>query len=213
MIGTVAAAWARAWPWRTGLVAAAALVLYLVAGPAAAPLVLAVDPATWLHQPWTLLTGHLIHAGPTHLQWDLLGLMLVGFVYEPLLRERLWPVLLGGALAIAIGLAAGLGGAWLVHYCGLSGIINAVVGAGALAAWRRGDGAAVAFALLVIAKVTIEVLGGGALLTTTAWPPVPIAHLLGMGGGAAALLIPALRRRPRPSREAAPNGNDREQFG
>jgi hypothetical protein len=189
-------AWTHRWPWRSAVLIAVALLLYLLAGPAPEPLMLDLDPAAWSMRPWTLLTGHLVHAGPSHLHWDLAGLLLVALVYEPLLGERLWPVLLGGALAIDLGLGLGLGGPALERYCGLSGLINALVGAGLLAAWRCCDRAALSFGLLVVAKVTIEAATGDALITVTAWAPVPVAHLLGLAGGGSALLmvLPTRRR-------------------
>jgi rhomboid family GlyGly-CTERM serine protease len=188
-------AWTHRWPWRSAVLIAVALLLYLLAGPAPQPMLLDLDPVSWSMRPWTLLTGHLVHAGPSHLHWDLAGLLLVALVYEPLLGERLWPVLLGGALAIDLGLGLGLGGPALERYCGLSGLINALVGAGLLAAWRCRDRAALSFGLLVVAKVTIEAATGDALITVTAWPPVPVAHLLGLAGGGSALLIVLQTRR------------------
>lgn len=69
------------------------------------------------------------------------------------------------------------------HYCGLSGLINALVSAGLIQALRRRDLGAVLFGLLVLTKVLTESASGTALLTDTHWPAVPMAHVAGFVAG------------------------------
>ena len=69
------------------------------------------------------------------------------------------------------------------HYCGLSGLINALVSAGLIQALRRRDLGAVLFGLLVLTKVLTESASGTALLTDTHWPAVPMAHVRGFLAG------------------------------
>jgi rhomboid family GlyGly-CTERM serine protease len=174
-------------PWRSALLALAAVGVYAAAGPLPETLLLdrAAGPAV---RPWTLLTAHLVHVSPDHLLWDVLGLLLVGLVFEPLLRGRLWLVLGAGALAIDALVLSGLAG--FDRYAGLSGLINAVAGAGLVQALRSGDYLATAFGGLVAAKVMIEAVTGGALLTSLAWPPAVAAHIVGLvTGGLVALLV------------------------
>ena len=170
----------RSIPARSAAVAIAGLLLYLAAGPVPESLVLARATAL-SSQPWGLVTGHLTHGDPGHLLWDSLGLLLVGLVYEPLLGRRFWLVLGAGLIAINGAFL------WLFTgfdaYCGLSGLINALVGGGLIAALRTRDRWAIGFGLLVMAKVLTETLTGSALLTDTAWPALHGAHAAGLLGG------------------------------
>ena len=173
-------------PWRSALPAIAALLVHAAAGPV--PEALLLDRTVPLaDRPWAPLTAHLVHIDGGHLFWDVLGLLLVGVVFEPLLKGRLWPVLFVGALAIAIGFGAAM--PEFQRYCGLSGLINVIAGAGLVAALRERDATAIAFGLLVVAKVAAETLLGSALLTQTAWPPAHAAHAIGLLAGALPLLI------------------------
>ena len=173
-------------PWRSALVALAAVAVYAAAGPLPETLLLdrAAGPAA---RPWTLLTAHLVHVAPDHLLWDVLGLLLVGLVFEPLLRGCLWLVLGAGALAIDALVLSGLAG--FDRYAGLSGLINAVAGAGLVQALRAGDRLAAGFGLLVVGKVLLETFTGGTLLTNTAWPPALTAHIIGLLSGAVTALL------------------------
>jgi rhomboid family GlyGly-CTERM serine protease len=173
-------------PWRSLLLALSALIVYAITGPL--PQALVLDRSAALAaQPWTLITAHLVHTGGDHLLWDVLGLLLVGLVFEPLLRGRLWLVLAVGPLAIDGLVLSGLAG--FERYAGLSGLINAVAGAGLVQALRAGDRLAAGFGLLVVGKVLFETFTGGTLLTNTAWPPALSAHILGLMSGAVTALL------------------------
>jgi rhomboid family GlyGly-CTERM serine protease len=167
-------------PWRSASIVLWALLIYALAGAA---------PDAWvLHrgmqlaaQPWGLITGHLAHSDAGHLLWDGLGLLLVGMVYEPLLGKRYCLVIASAILVIDIAFLACMPA--YQRYCGLSGLINALVGAGLVAAMGAKDCWAAGFGLLVLGKVLAENLLGTALLTNTAWPALQAAHLAGMLAG------------------------------
>ena len=169
-------------PWRSLLLAGLAAGFYLAAGPA---------PEFWVYarqgladgQLWRMLSGHLVHSDPAHLGWDLGALLLLGWAFEPLLRQRFWPLLGVAALAIDAGLWFGLPG--LAGYCGLSGLLNALLAAGLWRLWRQhGPHPLVAvIALLSLLKPLWELGAGRALFTDTLWPSLPEAHLLGLAAG------------------------------
>ena len=73
----------------------------------------------------------------------------------------------------------------MARYCGLSGALNALYAALALALWRETRSP---LALLLIlgdlAKIAFELNQGGALLPTSSWAAVPGAHLAGLVAGA-----------------------------
>jgi rhomboid family GlyGly-CTERM serine protease len=169
-------------PWRSLLLAGLAAGLFLAAGPA---------PDLWVYarqglaegQLWRLLSGHLVHSDPAHLGWDLGALLLLGWAFEPLLRERFWPLLGVAALVIDAGLWFGLPG--LARYCGLSGLLNALLAAGLWRLWR-GHGRhplMPVIGLLSLLKPLWELGAGQALFTSTFWPSLPEAHLLGLAAG------------------------------
>jgi len=163
--------------------AGAAIILYLVLGPV--PAVLILDLAIPLSaEPWRLFTAHLAHSDRVHLGLDVAGLLLVGWLYEPLLRGRMTALLTLGAptlIAAIILLEPGI-----TAYCGLSGVVNLIVGAGLVAAWRARwtELLPLLFALAVAAKILIEVAGQEAIFSETAWAPVHAAHAAGFLIGA-----------------------------
>ncbi|MCF7992757.1 MAG: rhombosortase [Thiohalocapsa sp.] len=169
-------------PWRTTLVALAAALIYAVAGPV--PEALLLDKgADLMAQPWTLVTTHLLHTDPGHLLWDCLGLLLVGVVFEPLLKARLWAALALGVAAIDVGFFVAMPD--FQRYCGLSGLINAVAGAGLVAALLGRERGAIAFGLLIAGKVLLEQVTGAGVVTQAAWPTAQQAHAAGLLAGLA----------------------------
>jgi len=179
--------------WRTSTIALVAIAIYLVLG--AVPEQMVLDRSvSQLAEPWRLFTAHLAHCDIDHVLWDCTGLVLVGLIYEPILHKRLWQVLVVSALTIdaAVFVLA----PEILRYCGLSGLINAVVGAGIAAAWfERRDPLLLGFGLLIATKVAIENLTATPLLTDTHWPPLHLAHLVGFLAGLA--IVAAMHWRAR----------------
>jgi len=69
----------------------------------------------------------------------------------------------------------------MIHYAGLSGIINALLALLLYRLWRHRPHPVI----LIIAagaglKLAVEVLTGQALFTNTLWPSVPSVHLVGV---------------------------------
>jgi rhomboid family GlyGly-CTERM serine protease len=164
-------------PWTLAL-ALAAVGVYLILGPIPEGLIL--DRSIPLGaEPWRPFSAHLAHSDPAHLLLDVAGLLLVGWLYEPVLRGRMstllllgMPSIVGAVMLLEPGVAA---------YCGLSGIVNLIVGAGLIAAWRAEprDPLAIVFAVAVAAKVLLECLTGQAVFSDTAWASVHSAHATG----------------------------------
>ncbi len=182
--------------------AIAATLLYWLLG--AVPESLILDRSIpWYTEPWRLWAAHLTHSDLGHLTRDVAGLLLVGWLYEPLIVDgmgrRYWILLGGGAVLIDLAVLTFV--PELDRYCGLSGLINLLIGAGTLAAFAKpGNLVLVCFGLLVLVKVIYEQFSGDALLTNADWPAVPEAHLAGLIAGAviqAARAGMLLSRRPR----------------
>ena len=141
-------------------------------------------------QYWRLVSGHLVHLGVGHLWPNLLALVIIGALFDGVLRNAdWWRLSLVSAAAIDLGLY------WLepdvLWYVGLSGVLHGVVAAGALALALERQ--ALGFVLLagLGAKLAFEQLAGPVPFTAASvgGPVVVAAHLYGAAGG---LLMQAL---------------------
>ena len=168
-----------------------------------APLLRYSRPAVEAGQIWRLLTGHVVHLGPTHLGLNALGLVLVAVVVGHHLRLRAWAA---SAAACALAVSAGLW--WLAPqvdwYVGLSGVLHGLLVAGATAALATARERV--FALVVIGVIVAKLVWEQAFGPTpgtaelSGGPVVTQAHLFGAIGGVCAgvsvLTIRALRGHP-----------------
>jgi rhomboid family GlyGly-CTERM serine protease len=184
-----------------------------LAAPAAAAGLLALGGATWrlalrferapaleFHEPWRLLTAHLVHLNPSHLLLDGLGLALVWLLFAGTLPALVWWLaLIFGAVAIDAGLL-------LLHpeiawYVGLSGVLHGQFAAGALWSLVLGRREAIVMLALLCLKLAFETVAGPVPLTAAAsrGPVVEEAHRYGALGGGVAFafalaLHPGMRR-------------------
>ncbi len=177
-------------PWRTLTIAAAALAVAAIPGAAGA---LNLDRAATLSgEPWRVITGHLVHGSSYHLQWNLLGLLGLGILFERDLGRRFWTLLAVSALTVGVGMLV-LQPA-LPAYVGLSGVLNGLLFGGALQQARlereRGNRLMpmLYFACLVgdLMKISVEALIGAPILTdggSLGGVAVPLAHALGAFAG------------------------------
>lgn len=178
----------RAVAWRAWAVPAAlgAIALLLGIGGDAARAALRYERAALAVEPWRLVTGNLVHLGPTHLALNLAGLVLAAALARDLVApERAASVLGCAALAVGIGLAAA--SPEVAWYVGLSGALHgylAWTAAAALASpGARRVGAALS-ALLVAKLVAEQALGpADATVALIGAPVVVDAHLYGALGG------------------------------
>ncbi len=182
-------------PWRTWSLAAVALAA--AAFPGSLKLLELNREAVADGQVWRLITGHLVHGSSYHLALDLAAWMVAGFLFEPMLGRKTWPVLIASTVLVDAGflfLQTDLG-----SYCGLSGVLNGLMVAGLIArfqvARKKGDLRFAAFQVVLLAgilgKILLEGLGTGPLLSDLARlgsTPVPLAHALGALGGSTFLL-------------------------
>jgi rhomboid family GlyGly-CTERM serine protease len=143
---------------------------------------------------WRLLTGHLVHADWNHLAWNALGLAVLGWLIERRSRRLLWLSLLAGTACVNTLLMFSS----LDYYCGLSGVLNALLVVALWLEWRStGSWWVVTVALGCLMKVVLELSLDDALISQISWPPYAWSHLAGMAGGLIALLWRHIRTRPR----------------
>jgi rhomboid family GlyGly-CTERM serine protease len=168
-------------PWRTLLLTLAALALYIGAGPAPDRLVLdreAVAAGEW----WRLTTGHWVHSDPGHALWNITAFTFLGALFEGRLGWRMVAALALGMVSVSLWFLVGLSD--LSRYCGLSGILNALLATGLVAMWRdTRDPLVVLVGAGAILKIAVESMLGKAVFSSTAWASVPTAHAAGFIAG------------------------------
>lgn len=166
-----------------------ALGIYLIAGPAPVALVFDRD-AIARGEVWRLLTAHLAHTDGSHLTANLLGLAVLGMLFE---RQA------GAWVLLFISSAAAISG-WLWffrpevwRYGGLSATLYAFLAAGLVRQWREpGRRLLVAtVAVLLVGKLLLESLQPGSGSAHMSWPVLHGAHWVGAFSG----LFVVLRRR------------------
>ena len=141
----------------------------------------------------TEAAGHWVHGDTGHLAWNLTALLLLGSIVESSRRWLLPLGLLAGSIGVDLWLWTGLPG--IVRYCGLSGALNTLLILALWTTWKRsGHWLVWAIGLGSLLKILVEMADGRALLTQTAWPSVPSAHLAGWLVGC--LLVALNRWRP-----------------
>lgn len=146
---------------------------------------------------WRLLTGHLVHLGPSHLWLNLaalgVGWLLCGGAYS----MGRW-ALLALACGLGISLAFLLFEPRLDWYVGQSGVLHGLLAAGALAWILRREPGGWPLLLLLASKLAWEQWSGPLPLSaeSAGGPVVVDAHLYGALAGlaaGAALRAPARR--------------------
>jgi rhomboid family GlyGly-CTERM serine protease len=148
---------------------------------------------------WRLVTGHLVHLGPSHLVMNLLALAVLAVVLPALATWRQWLLtFLSSALLIDLGLFA-------FHpdvewYVGLSGVLHGFWACGVVLALYARRFEALPLAVLLLLKLGFELRFGPIPLSgqVADGPVVWVAHTWGaIGGAVLALGTIAVRRRDR----------------
>lgn len=146
---------------------------------------------------WRLITGHLVHLGPSHFAMNVLALAILAIVLPALATWHQWLLtFLSSALVIDIGLLAFHPG--VEWYVGLSGVLHGFWTAGVLLALHARRLEAIPLAILLLLKLGYEFAFGPIPLSgeVAAGPVVSVAHAWGAIGGAAfALASIAVRSR------------------
>lgn len=168
-------------PWRSFLMGALAIAVYLLLGPSPEAWVfdrVAITQGEW----WRLVTGHWVHSDQTHANWDITALVLLGALFEARLRWQLPMVLLFASAGVDAWLW--WGEPMLRYYCGLSGILNGLLVVGLLHLWRETRHPVVLLTGVgAVLKIAVEINLGQSFLIQTAWPGVPAVHAAGFLSG------------------------------
>lgn len=134
-----------------------------------------------------LLSGHWLHADTAHLAWNVIALLVLGSLVERQSRRLLAGSILAGTAGVDLLLLSPL--SELARYCGLSGVLNSLLGVALFLQWRETRSWTVLpVALLCILKIAVEIALGQSLFTDISWPPYAPAHLAGLLATPVALL-------------------------
>lgn len=178
----------------------AVLVAFHLAGPDALEALRYERGAVLAGEAWRLLTGHLVHADAAHLGWNLLGVLIVAFLFARDYTWRQWLLVLVLA-TVTIDLGFLLLEPQLEWYVGFSGVLHGLMAAG-LVAWLRTSRDVITWivVLLFAAKLAWEHFAGPLPFTaqSLSMPVVHEAHTYGAIGGLLAALWLAPRT-PRPA--------------
>lgn len=145
---------------------------------------------------WRALSAHLVHFGREHLAYDVLALLVLGAACERRGRARMLGALSAAALLIPAVVAAARPD--LSSYRGLSGLDSALFALLLTALTREalmaGQRARVALlagvGVLFLAKLLLELDGGGVFVRGGGFVTVPEAHVAGACVGVVAALVP-----------------------
>lgn len=182
------------------VVLVAVLLAFHALGADALPVLRYERSAVLAGEAWRLVTGHLVHADIAHLGWNVLGVLIVAFLFARDYSWRQWLFILGIS-TVATDLGFLLLEPQLDWYVGFSGVLHGLMTAG-LVAWLRTSRDAVTWLVtgLFAAKLAWEHFAGPLPFTAAslALPVVHEAHTYGaIGGGLAGLWL--TRRTPRPA--------------
>jgi rhomboid family GlyGly-CTERM serine protease len=172
--------------WRLP-VAICVLLIALHAGGPGLTLALRYERDAAAHEWWRLLTGHLVHADAAHLVWNLLGVLLVWWLFASQYTPKAWlAILVASTVAVDAGFLL-----WMPRldwYVGFSGVLHGLMAAGLLA-WlvRSRDPLTALVAVLFAAKLAWEHLVGPLPFTAESigLPVIHQAHSFGALGGLA----------------------------
>jgi rhomboid family GlyGly-CTERM serine protease len=141
---------------------------------------------------WVLFTGHWIHADIEHLIWNVAALAALAAIIEKRSRRLLLWSLVVGMVCVDLLLLSPV--SHLQRYCGLSGLLNTLLGVALYSYWRETRSAVVILVgILSIAKIALELISGQSVFTDISWPPFAMAHLAGIVG--APLVVWGLNRK------------------
>lgn len=138
---------------------------------------------------WTgLVTGHWVHADISHLSWNLAALLILSAIIEQRSRRLLLASIAAGMVAVDLLLVSSFSD--LERYCGLSGILNTLMGVSLYLCWQSSRSSWVTITgVLYLMKIALEVHSGQSVFTTISWPPYAMSHVAGLMGAPVALAI------------------------
>jgi len=130
---------------------------------------------------WGLVTGHWVHADIQHLIWNVAALAILATIIETRSRRLLlWSIAIG---TFCVDLLLLSPASDLQRYCGLSGLLNTLLGVALYIYWQATRATTViVVGMLCVAKIALEMYSGHSVFTDISWPPFATAHLAGILG-------------------------------
>lgn len=138
---------------------------------------------------WRLVSGHLVHLGPSHMLLNVAALLLLWWLVGSSLTVAGWCLVIAASLA-SIDLGLWFLDPALSWYVGLSGLLHGLFAAGLVARRRSAPVEALVLGTLLAAKLLFEQIAGPlpGSETSAGGAVVVNAHLYGAAGGLVAAL-------------------------
>lgn len=138
---------------------------------------------------WRLLSGHLVHLGPSHMLLNVAALLLLWWLVGPGLTLGGWLLVIAASVA-CIDLGLWFLDPGLSWYVGMSGLLHGLFAAGIIARLRSAPVEALVLGVLLAAKLLFEQLAGPlpGSEASAGGAVVVNAHLYGAAGGVVAAL-------------------------
>ena len=128
-----------------------------------------------------LLTGHWVHADVEHYLWNTLAFVVLAGIIERRSIGLLVLSLCIGIVCVDLLLFSPFN--TVQRYCGLSGVLNTLLGVVLILYWRETQSRwVIAFGVACVGKILIELSSGDSIITNISWPPYALAHIAGMIG-------------------------------
>jgi len=132
---------------------------------------------------WRLLTGHFMHVDGEHLLWNILALIILGFVIEQ--NNRFSLILSLGVSIVCLDIFLLSSWSHLDIYCGFSGVLNSLLVTALYGQMQKQKSLIFIFiGGICFIKIVSEILMNQALFSNISWPSYPYAHLIGFFSGA-----------------------------
>lgn len=133
----------------------------------------------WLY---TVFTCHLVHLTTQHWLHNSLALLILAGIFARCYRWQVWWVgFVTSALTISLGML------WFQpqwhSYAGLSGVLHGLFAMGCLLLYRVQPRLAIALGILLLLKLSAEVVFGAFAASVLAFPVARAAHGYGVIGG------------------------------
>ena len=143
---------------------------------------------------WPLVSGHWVHADVQHLLWNVAALLVLGSIIEVRSRKLLLYSLFVGMLSVDLLLYSPY--SHIARYCGLSGLLNTLLGVALFIYWCETRSLAIiGIGVLCVGKIVVELFSGQAVITNISWPPYAVAHIAGLMGTPMAIGLYCARSR------------------
>lgn len=169
-------------PWVTIMLTFVIIILYLL-GQNIFDLLMFDKKAILSGEVWRILTGHLVHCTFSHLFWNIVAFIVLGFVIETRSLNKFVASLLISWIFVSVWIF--FGEKTITAYCGLSGVLTGLLVMAVYIKFKETNNKIYFFVLLATScKIIFEIITNNAMFSKLSGQVIPGAHIAGFIGGA-----------------------------